>query len=171
MSCGCSRSVNITAPVAAKMLSATRETCLLCMKKHLGCAGIVIESSSGTSSDVLLGRAQILMGEALQGYPWHRSYAVACLALIAESITLSGGDSTRIKDAQYALEAGGPWIRPELENIQISFSPGLAAAHLAEAAAECPKPRLKRAMELDTMILANNPTYQSSIERWLKDVS
>jgi len=112
------------------------------------------------------------MGEAVQGYPWHRSYAVGCLALISEALALTGASekAQEIKSAQKRLEAGEGWVRPDLPNVNIQFAPGLAAAHLAEAAAECPEPKIKRSIELDVMILANNPGYKPAIERWLKDV-
>lgn len=175
MACGCTNSVTIGAVITE---DANRTPCWLCAAKHIGAASMAAEYAKGLSASVgtLVARAQVLMGEAMQGYPWHRALAVGALAMAAEALALDGqtNSAASVKAAQKALETGGQWIYPELPGgagkLAIRVSRDVVAAHLAEAAAECPDQALALMIQSAAAAYPKNPSYTPPLENWLKQI-
>lgn len=177
MSCGCGQitiSSVLGAPTAAA--STLRDPCWQCTAKHLGCAAVALEYSKGYPATVglLVARAQILMGETLLGYPWHRSLAIGALALAAEALALDSQPSPAadVKATQKAIETNSPVTFPELPAgaslLTVRVTRDVAAAHLAEAAAESPDPKLAGAITSSATLLPRNPAYAPPLETWLR---
>lgn len=178
MGCGCEGTKPHEARIGSVEIEANRAPCWLCTAKHLGCASVAAEYANGmpASVGILVARARVLMGEALQGYHWHRSLAIGALALAAEGLALDGqaDSAAAVKAAQKALEDGGAWKLPEFPEcagkLAIRASRDVVAAHLAEAAAECPDSGLALMIQSAAVAYPKNPAYTPPLENWLMQI-